>query len=325
MLWLVERWQTRNLFSLCLWPLSLLYCALALLKRWLYLSGILPSYGHGALVIVVGNITVGGAGKTPFVVWLANWLRSQGQQPGIVLRGYGGKSKTWPLAVSATTSPTEAGDEAVMLARQTGCPVVAAPDRVAAIHALLSNSDCNIVISDDGLQHYRMRRDFEISVVDGMRRYGNGFCLPAGPLREPRWRAKRTDLVVVNGQRGDNETGMDIEPTGFRNLASGEVAGLGKFANQSIHAIAGIGNPERFFETLEQLGLQTQNHPFPDHFQFALSDICPENAGTVIMTEKDAVKCESFADTRHWVLTVSAKPDAQLINRLSDWLEKNIG
>ena len=325
MLWLVERWQTRNLVSLVLWPLSLLYCALAVLKRWLYLRRILPSYSQDVPVIVVGNITVGGAGKTPFVVWLVNWLKSQGKQPGIVLRGYGGQSKYWPLTVTATTSATEAGDEAVLLARQTGCPVVAAPDRVAAIRALLLEHDCSIVISDDGLQHYRMRRDLEIAVVDGMRRYGNGFCLPAGPLREPRWRANRVDLVVVNGQHGDDELGMTIEATGFRNLANGETASPGYFIDRPVHAIAGIGNPDRFFLTLSQLGLQSNNHPFPDHYRFEPADICPDGASDVIMTEKDAVKCESFADKRHWVLMVGAKPDTNLTKRLTDWLESNIG
>jgi tetraacyldisaccharide 4'-kinase len=326
MLWLVERWQTRNVISLVLWPLSLLYCALAVVKRWLYISHILPGYTLDVPVVVVGNITVGGTGKTPFVVWLAYWLKSQGKQPGIVLRGYGGKSNTWPLTVTETTSASEAGDEAVLLARQTGCPVVAAPDRVAAIRTLLSEHECNIVISDDGLQHYRMRRDLEIAVVDGVRRFGNGFCLPAGPLREPRWRAKHADLVVINGDHEDDELGMTIEAAGFRNLASGETVGPQHFIDRpAVHAIAGIGNPERFFSTLRQLGLQSRNHPFPDHFRFASTDICPDEAGDVIMTEKDAVKCESFADKRHWALMVGAKPDTRLMKRLTDWLENEIG
>ena len=325
MLWLVDRWQSRNLLSLALWPLSLLYCVVAVLRRWLYLSGILRSYGHDIPVVVVGNITVGGAGKTPFVIWFANWLRAQGHRPGIVLRGYGGKSNDWPLSVNDSTSATEAGDEAVLLARQTGCPVVAAPDRVAAIQKLLSTHDCTIVLSDDGLQHYRMRRDLEIAVVDGARRYGNAFCLPAGPLREPRWRADRADLIVVNGPHGTDELGMTIEATGFRNVSDGRVVAPDYFSGRPVHAIAGIGNPYRFFGTLEKLGLQIIAHPFPDHYRFAPADIRPIDGSDVIMTEKDAVKCESFADARHWALMVTALPDERLTNQLTEWLEGEIG
>jgi tetraacyldisaccharide 4'-kinase len=324
-LWLVERWQTLNVISILLWPLSLVYCILVVIRRWLYLAYILPSYSSQVQVIVVGNISVGGTGKTPFVIWLAHWLQSRGQQPGIVLRGYGGRSKQWPVEVSATSSANEVGDEAVLLAQQAKCPVVAAPDRVAAIRKLLSAHACNIVISDDGMQHYRMRRDLEIAVIDGARRYGNGLCLPAGPLREPRWRARRADMIVVNSTGEGSEPGMSIEPVYFRNIATGETAGLDHFGDSPVHALAGIGNPQRFFESLRQLGIQIKTHPFPDHHRFRKSDICPDEGGAVIMTEKDAVKCTSFVDKRHWALVVAAKPDKRIIDQLTDWLEKHLG
>lgn len=325
MLWLVERWQTLNMVSILLWPLSLVYCILAVIRRWLYLAHILPGYSSQVPVIVVGNISVGGTGKTPFVIWLTHWLQSRGQQPGIVLRGYGGRSKHWPVEVGATSSTSEVGDEAVLLAQQATCPVVAAPDRVAAIRRLLSVHACSIVISDDGMQHYRMRRDLEIAVIDGARRYGNGLCLPAGPLREPRWRARRADIVVINGAGKGNERCMQVEPVHFRNIATGETAGLDHFVDSPVHALAGIGNPQRFFRLLGRLGMQITAHPFPDHHRFQKADICPDEGGTVIMTEKDAVKCVSFADERHWALVVVAKPDTRIIDQLTDWLEKHLG
>jgi tetraacyldisaccharide 4'-kinase len=324
MLWLVKRWQTINAISLILWPLSMLYCLLAVGKRWLYRS-LLPSYGHGVPVIVVGNITVGGTGKTPFVIWLAKWLQARGHQPGIVLRGYGGQSQEWPLDVTASTSALEAGDEAVLLARATQCPVVAAPDRVAAIGELLSLHSCSIVISDDGMQHYRMQRDLEIAIVDGVRRFGNGFCLPAGPLREPRWRANKADMVVVNGDAKDNENSMSLIPVHFRNISNTETVALNHFRGISVHAIAGIGNPNRFFTTLQELGLDVEPHPFPDHYRYQENDIRPIDDKPVIMTDKDAVKCESFADNRHWSLMVAAQPDSKTVEQLSSWLEKQRG
>lgn len=325
MLWLVDRWQTLNVISILLWPLSLVYCILVVIRRWLYLARILPSYSSQVPVVVVGNISVGGTGKTPFVIWLAHWLQSRGQRPGIVLRGYGGRSRHWPVEVSAHSSVIEVGDEAVLLARQANCPVVVAPDRVAAVRQLLSTHACSMVISDDGMQHYRMRRDLEIAVIDGARRYGNGLCLPAGPLREPRWRARRADMIVVNGTGEGNGPGMQIEPVHFRNIATGETAGLDHFADSPVHALAGIGNPRRFFESLRQLGMQITAHPFPDHYRFRKSDIFPDEDGAVIMTDKDAVKCVSFADERHWALVVAAKPDTRIIDQLTDWLEKHLG
>ncbi len=325
MLWLVERWQTLNLVSILLWPLSLIYCFLAVTKRWLYLSGVFRSHFFNAPIIVVGNITVGGSGKTPFVIWLGGWLKEKGLKPGIVLRGYGGQSTHWPRDVDAATEANEVGDEAVLLAKKTNCPVVAAPDRVAAVNHLLSNHDCNVVISDDGMQHYRMGRDFEISVIDGKRRYGNGLCLPAGPLREPRWRGKLVDMTLVNGPGQENELSMQLLPKMFRNLSTDETVRVENFSGKKVHAVAGIGNPERFFNTLEEIGLEIIRHPFPDHYHYQERDICFKDGLAVIMTDKDAVKCKKFADDSHWILSVEAKPDPKVVAQLNHWIGDKTG
>lgn len=322
MLWLVQTWQSVNIISLMLWPVSLLYCALVTVRRMAYQSGLLKSYSAGLPVVIVGNLTVGGTGKTPLVIWLASWLQTKGHRPGIVLRGYGGQSQTWPRQVEADTSANEVGDEAVLLAHRTGCPVVAAPDRVAAARRLVANNDCTIIISDDGLQHYRLRRDYEISVVDGQRRYGNGFCLPAGPLREPAKRAKMVDLVVTNGKGEESEMMMDVQPTGIRNLASNNRVDIVKFKNKSVHAVAAIGNPTRFFDTLKNIGLQTTDHIFPDHHAFSQNDLIFADNREVIITEKDAVKCTEFAQSHYWVLEVEARPSKAVKEKLQSWVEE---
>lgn len=322
MLWLVNRWQTINIVSLVLWPLSIIYCAIVVLRRLAYQTGVLKSFSVELPVIVVGNITVGGTGKTPLVIWLADWLKAQGHHPGIILRGYGGNSKIWPRQVQANSSAVDVGDEAVLLARRTACPVVAAPDRVAAARELVNNTDCTIIISDDGLQHYRLRRDYEISVVDGQRGYGNGLCLPAGPLREPAGRAKKVDLVVTNGRAEEGALTMEVKPTAFRNLKSNEQVSLNKFKNKSVHAIAGIGNPARFFDTLGSLGTKTTSHAFPDHYRFSKNDLDFADNRDIIMTEKDAVKCTRFAGTNCWVLEVDARPAAAMVEKLQIWVEE---
>ncbi len=322
MLWLVKSWQTINIVSLLLWPLSLLYCFLITVRRLAYQTGLFKSYSPGLPVIIVGNLTVGGTGKTPLVIWLASWLESRGHRPGIVLRGYGGQSKTWPRQVKTETSADEVGDEAVLLAQHTGCPVVAAPDRVAAARKLVADSDCTIIISDDGLQHYRLRRDYEVSVVDGARRYGNGFCLPAGPLREPATRANKVDLVVTNGANEETDMTMNIQATGIRNLVTNNRVDLNEFDNKSLHAVAGIGNPARFFDTLNELGIQTTGHVFADHHRFSADDLNFSDNREIIMTAKDAVKCKRFAQPNYWVLEVEAKPSKAVVKKLQSWVEE---
>lgn len=319
---LERHWQRFTPVSLALLPLSLVFCALVQLRRVLYRLGVLRSTRFPVPVVVVGNLTVGGAGKTPLVIWLADFLRRAGYRPGIVTRGYRGQSPVWPVSVTRDTPAELVGDEAVLLARRSGCPVMAGPDRSESIRRLLAQ-DCNLIVSDDGLQHYRLGRDIEIVVIDGARRFGNGLCLPAGPLREPVTRLKSVDLRVANGQPRKGELGMSLTLAGFYNLAQpGQHGSAEQFRTTPVHAVAGIGNPERFFATLRGLGLNVIPHPFPDHHAFQAGELEFGDKLPLILTEKDAVKCERFADARCWVLAVEAQPDVllgeQVLQRLKE-------
>lgn len=322
MLWLVNRWQSLNIVSLVLLPLSIIYCVIVVFRRIGYQVGALKSFSVDLPVIIVGNLTVGGTGKTPLVIWLAAWLKTKGHRPGIILRGYRGQSKTWPRMVLANTSAAEVGDEAVLLARRTACPVVAAPDRVAAARELVNHTDCTIIISDDGLQHYRLRRNYEIAVVDGKRGYGNGLCLPSGPMREPAGRAKTVNLVVTNGTAKASRPAMEIAPTAIRNIKNNEQISLGIFKNKHVHAVAGIGNPSRFFDSLASIGIKTTNHPYPDHYNFSRDDLDFGDNQDIIMTEKDAVKCRRFAGENWWALEVNARPTSAVVDNLQTWIEE---
>lgn len=306
---LETRWLGRTPVIWLLLPLSWLYCAVVWARNRLYDLGLLPSARLPVPVIVVGNITVGGTGKTPLVAWLAQLLKRSGYRPGIVSRGYRGSSRTWPRYVTAASSPDEVGDEPVLLARRAGCPVMVGRDRVAAARVLLAAYRCNIVISDDGLQHRRLARDIEIVVIDGVRRFGNGLCLPAGPLREPVSRLRRVDIRITRGTPQQGETGMAYREVGVRNLATGEVREVRDLGEAPLHAVAGIGNPGAFFVQLRSLGLRIQEHPFPDHHRFRAEDLAFEGSGPVIMTEKDAVKCTRFARPNLWFLAIEASPD----------------
>jgi tetraacyldisaccharide 4'-kinase len=321
---LERHWYRLTPVSLLLWPLSLIFCALVQLRRLLYRLGWLRQTRLAVPVIVVGNITVGGTGKTPLVIWLADFLRQAGYRPGIVTRGYRGNSQTWPVAVTPQTPAEQVGDEAVLLARRSGCPVFAGPDRVTAAqqHVL---EGCNVIVSDDGLQHYRLRRDLEIAVIDSTRRFGNRLCLPAGPLREPISRLRSVSLRVANGVPEAGELGMALVPTGFYNLANkAQHALTGQFRTGPVHAVAGIGNPERFFSSLRGLGLKVIPHPFPDHHAFQGGDLEFDDDRPVILTEKDAVKCEPFANARCWVLAVEARPDVGLGEQTLQRLKETI-
>lgn len=323
---LERHWYRLTPVSLLLLPLGLLFCAVAALRRAFYRSGLLLSIKLPVPVIVVGNITVGGTGKTPLVLWLAALLHAHGWRPGIVTRGYRGRSRHWPLDVTPQTTAHEAGDEAVLLARRAGCPVVAGPDRIADARRLLEHG-CNIIVSDDGLQHYRLGRNLEIAVLDGDRRLGNRLCLPAGPLREPPTRLRSVTLRITNGIAQSGESGMRLVPTGFYNLASPQQrVEAGHFGRGPVHAVAGIGNPERFFATLRSLGLDVIPHPFPDHHAFRPEDLRFDDDRPVIVTEKDAVKCQSFAQPRHWALAVTAQVDGSLGTKILKLLEeKSLG
>lgn len=319
MRWLEGQWYRSTAWQLLLWPLSQLYSLLRFLRRLCYRAGLIPSDKLPVPVIVVGNISVGGTGKTPLVIWLARYLKAKGLRPGIVSRGYGGASRA-PQPVLGISDTASAGDEPVLLARRSGCPVWVGRERSAAARLLLNDHpDCNILLCDDGLQHYRLRRDLEIVVIDGVRGLGNGFLLPAGPLREPKSRLDSVDAVVVNGSGGfarQKERGsfnMAISGETFYNLADQSlIAQASDFGTKNVRAIAGMGNPERFFALLQTLGLKFTAHRFPDHHAFSAQDLKFEGAGAIIMTEKDAVKCEKFAAPNMWFLPVEAVVDAAL-------------
>lgn len=311
-------WGSRNPVSILLTPVSWFFCLVAWLRRLIYKSRLLPVYRARIPVLVVGNITVGGTGKTPVVVWLVEYLMNLGYRPGIVSRGYRGESQTWPRSVEYDSDPIEMGDEPVLLARRTHCPVCVGPDRPAAVKQLIEKAGCNIIVSDDGLQHYALARDLEIAVIDGERRFGNGLCLPAGPLREPVSRLKMVDLIITNGTGRDGEHSMGLSVATAVNLEDrGLNRALEDFIGGPVHAVAGIGNPTRFFETLRQRGLEVIEHPFPDHHSFRFKDISFDDEFPVLMTEKDAVKCGRFAKVSHWYLKVDADLDTNFTNRFT--------
>lgn len=309
---LQHHWYRLSPLHLLLYPLSLLFRALSALRRFLYRSGILASVRLPVPVVVVGNISVGGTGKTPLTLWLAQQLLDNGWHPGIVSRGYtkDGKQRSIPHEVSIEDAAEVVGDEPLLMAQRALCPVWIGRNRPAAAQALLAaHPECDIILSDDGLQHYRLQRSAEIVVVDGARRFGNGLLLPAGPLREPVSRLHMADAVVVNGgETHGGEFAMQLAGTSFYNLLNPErVVTAAEFAKLRLHAIAGIGHPQRFFTQLERLGLNAQPHPFPDHHRYTPSDIAFDDADAILMTEKDAVKCAAFATERCWVLRVDAQ------------------
>lgn len=316
---LTHAWYGKSfsMLALLLLPFSWLFGLCAAARRLLYRLGVFKTYHFNIPVIIVGNITVGGTGKTPFVIWLAKFLQANGYRPGIVSRGVGGRKHTTPHHVESDNLAEIVGDEALLLVKNTNCPVVIAVDRVAAVRKLLKNSNCNIVISDDGLQHYRLGRELEIVMVDGERRFGNKHILPAGPLREPESRLHSADFVVINTgneSSGENENyTMFLEPKEFVSVTDSQRrVDLHEFPRDKIHAVAGIGHPQRFFMTLKNAGFDLVTHAFPDHHSYHPRDLDFADSLNILMTEKDAVKCGSFADERYWYLHVTARINDKL-------------
>jgi len=300
-------WYSLNPVALLLLPLSWLFCALVAVRRTAYRRGWLRSERLPVPVVVVGNITVGGSGKTPLVIWLARYLREQGFRPGIISRGYGGLAAHWPQSVDAESDPRLVGDEPVLIAQYCDCPMAVGPERVAAARLLLQAHECNIIISDDGLQHYRLARDVEIAVLDGERRLGNGFCLPAGPLREAPDRLGSVGLRVGNGRAEEGEHLMTLQPEMVFHLHDGIRRTLDDFRGRRVHAVAGIGHPPRFFQLLRDHGIEVIEHPFPDHHRYAVADVQFGDGLPVLMTEKDGVKCRAYGDEHLWAVAVSAR------------------
>ena len=302
--------------------LAALYGGATALRRRLYARGILRTRHPPTPVVVVGNITAGGTGKTPLTIALVERLRAEGWTPGVASRGYGRADVSKPQWVSADTDTAEGGDEPVLIALRTQARVRVDRDRVAAARAL-AEAGCDIVVCDDGLQHYRLARDMEIEVIDGRRRYGNGRLLPAGPLREPPERATRCDFRVVNlgdgegAEPGFGEWPMHLVPGEARPLVGGRARPLAAFAGQRVHAVAGIGNPERFFDMLRNAGIAVVPHTFADHHRYGAGDFDFGSRLPVLMTEKDAVKCRGFADEQFHSVPVRAElPEAFWISLL---------
>ena len=323
---LTQLWYGNASGAALLAPLAALYGAVTGLRRRAYARGLLRRYGVGCPVVVVGNLTVGGTGKTPLVAWLAAKLRSEGYRVGIVARGYGSRARAARL-VGAHATWQEVGDEPLLLAQSTGCMTAVGVDRVSA-GRLLSASGMNVIVSDDGLQHLRLASDCRIVVVDGERGFGNGRLLPAGPLREPLAQLRHADAVVVNGappsavHLGSGERlpaaliEMQLVPGAALALASGARRPLESFRGTRLHAVAGIGNPARFFRALRAFGIEVIEHAFADHHALVASELEFGDDLPVLMTEKDAVKCRGFADARLWCVPVAAQltdADSQLL------------
>jgi tetraacyldisaccharide 4'-kinase len=299
-----------------LWPASVVFGFLVFVRRVLYRVRILRSSHPGIPVIVVGNLTAGGTGKTPLVLWIAELLKRQGWSPAIVSRGYGAGDAA-PRAATIASPPEEVGDEPVMLARRSGCPVWVGRDRAEVIRALRQqHPEIDAVILDDGLQHYRLRRDLEIAVLDA-RGFGNGFLLPAGPLREPARRLRTVDAVVCHDNDAIAGFRMSLEGSVLHRMTdASDRQPAQSFAGEKVHAVAGIGNPNRFFLHLAKLGVRVMPHPFPDHHRFIPEELAFGDGAEVLMTEKDAVKLRRYARANWWVLPVSATLDPAF----GDWL-----
>jgi len=326
---LVAAWYAPTLTPLAaaMLPLSLLFRGAVALRRWAYRIGLFPSSAPPVPVVVVGGIVVGGSGKTPLTCALAQALAARGWRPGIVSRGHGG-DQSGPRAAAVGDDPSRVGDEPPLLAT-TGFPVWIGRDRAGAARALVAaHPECNVLLSDDGLQHYALRRNFEIAAIDGSRGLGNARLLPAGPLREPRSRLREVDAVVrLTGTQYDTpagdgrETAMWHEPLAWRNLVDARVvADLAGWRAGVVHAVAGIANPQRFFDLLRDLGLRPVCHAFPDHHRYARGDIEFGDAVAILMTEKDAVKCAAFADAHCWCLPIQARIDSALVDRVERML-----
>ncbi len=328
MTWLESQWQGLGWGALILWPLSQLFRLLSWLRRAAYRLGILRTGRLPVPVIVAGNISVGGTGKTPLVQWLAGFLKQNGWTPGVLSRGYGGSGGA-PVCVPPSGDAQRYGDEPVLLATTLACPVWIGRDRFAAGAALLAaHPECNVLISDDGLQHYALQRDIELVVVDGERGFGNGLLLPAGPLREGRWRLRGVDAVVVNGNKTGflpNSHAMQLKGSQIRNLATGECKDVSALFGKQVQAVAGIGHPQRFFSYLSGLGLSFTPHPFPDHHAFKAEELVWLGVDAILMTEKDAVKCTAFADARFWALPVQASLPPSLGRMILERLRKPDG
>ncbi len=326
---MIERiWSGQSKLYLLLLPLSWLYGLISGLRQLAYRLGLLRAWRSPVPVIVVGNLTAGGNGKTPVVIWLVERLRLRGFRVGVVSRGYGGKADSYPVVLDEATTTQTAGDEPVLIFQRTGVPVAVSPVRAQAVQALLAQYELDVIVTDDGLQHYALQRDVELVVVDGVRRFGNGWWLPAGPMRERAGRLRRVDAVITNGGEAKaGEIPMTLAPSLAVNLVSGEKKPATELG--SVVAMAGIGHPPRFFQTLKSLGVEPKAvHGFADHQPYALDALSGLTTGeqSLLMTEKDAVKCRGFAKDNWWYLPVDAnfpsEDEARLLATLANVISR---
>lgn len=304
-----------------LWPLlpfAWLHGVLIRLRCHAYGRGWLASQRLPAPVLVIGNITAGGSGKTPLVLAVIERLRARGRRVAVVARGYGGKADRYPLSVTPQTPPAQSGDEPLLIARRTGVTVLVDPDRPRAARRAIEHHGADFIVADDGLQHYALVRDAEIAVRDGQRGYGNGCLLPAGPLREPLARLESVDLECVHAAEAD----FWLVPGDARRLDSGVTRALSDFAGESVHGVAGIGHPERFFGMLRARGLQVTAHAMPDHHVYQASDLRFDDGRPVLMTEKDAVKCAAFVEENIWYVPVETRLSEAASGRIDALLDR---
>ncbi|TQV77303.1 tetraacyldisaccharide 4'-kinase [Aliikangiella marina] len=326
-------WYSNHWSKWLLWPLSACLFLLTVLKRQLYQLGIKPSKRMSVPVIIVGNITVGGTGKTPAIAYLSRLLTNNNYKVGIVSRGYRAQAAHFPFWVTDSDTAETVGDEVYMLKKQLELPIVIGPDRSKAVELLIKKSAPDIILSDDGLQHYKMARDFELLLVDGERGFGNQLCLPFGPLRETIGRLNSVDYIIQNGgeqalfqleQFQDKFSHIKLEVSGLIHLKTGESVSLANIKNKSVNAVCGIGNPQRFFNTLNPLCQQLKRYSFQDHHTFKMQDFAEMNDDIIIMTEKDAGKCQSFAKDNWYYLTVRMKLDDLQASKLLASIKRKI-
>lgn len=327
-MWLQKQWYKARLHPLLflLAPLSLLFWLVTNLRRSFYYSGLIPRYKASVPVIVVGNISVGGTGKTPMVVALCQWLKEEGWNPGVISRGYGAKGP-FPHSVSENDDPETAGDEPLLMRCRTGCPVVIAPKRAEAAQLMTEqHPKVDVIISDDGLQHYGLQRDIELIMLDAERGTGNGWLLPAGPLREGPWRLKGAEWVISNyGRHAFAKHVVDVEPGDWYRVDNNERIELK--SDDEFYAIAGIGYPQRFFNSLTEQGIKLAgSQEFTDHHVYSEEDFSQLSGQPILMTEKDAGKCQAFARPNWYYQRIEAKlPEVMKTNLLAQLERKKNG
>ena len=310
-------YQPVSLITILLLPLAALFWLISTLRKWLYTRGVLTQFSSKTPVIVVGNISVGGNGKTPFVLWLHAHLTQQGLSVGIISRGYGGHAKQYPLLVDHNSTTLEAGDEPILLYHRLQCPIAVGPNRQQNIELLEQTSAIDVIISDDGMQHYKMARSIECCIVDSARQFGNGLLMPAGPLRETKKRLKSVDLVIENG--GNNPQRYNLQPAALKSVLNNSML---TEPILTAHAVSAIGNPLRFEQSLQAQGITlVSTHHYRDHYAYTADDFTQFGDENVLMTEKDAVKCSAFAKQNWYYLPVDAQPTDSVINKLNSLLK----